>query len=65
MFKISTIWPIEVINETVLACTLNICFEQKYENSPKKSTENCHVYSREKSLYIAWACFRNECVNIL
>ena len=26
----------------------------------KKSTENCHFYSREKSLYIVWACFRNE-----
>ena len=26
----------------------------------KKSTENWHFYSREKSLYIAWACFRNE-----
>ena len=25
----------------------------------KNSTENCHFYSREKSLYIAWACFRN------
>ena len=25
----------------------------------KKSTENCHFYSREKSLYVAWACFRN------
>ena len=24
------------------------------------STENCHFYSREKLLYIAWACFRNE-----
>ena len=24
----------------------------------KKSTENCHFYSREKSLYVAWACFR-------
>ena len=24
-----------------------------------KSTENCHFYSREKSLYVAWACFRN------
>ena len=23
------------------------------------STENCHFYSCEKSLYIAWACFRN------
>ena len=25
----------------------------------KKSTEYCHFYRREKSLYIAWACFRN------
>ena len=38
-----------------------ICFEQKNENSKKKnSTENCHFYSREKSVYIAWACFRND-----
>ena len=35
------------------------CFEQKYENSKKKSTENCHFYRREKSQYIAWVCFRN------
>ena len=27
---------------------------------PKKSTENYHFISREKSLYIAWACFRND-----
>ena len=26
----------------------------------KKSTESYHFYSRGKSLYIAWACFRNE-----
>ena len=38
----------------------NICFEQKYENSQKSSTEHCHFYIRGKSLYIAWACFRNE-----
>ena len=25
----------------------------------KKSTENCHFYSREKSLNVAWACVRN------
>ena len=25
----------------------------------KSSTENCNFYSREKSLYIAWACLRN------
>ena len=45
--------------EAVLTCTHNICFEQKYENSKKNSTKNCHFYSHEKSLYIAWACFRN------
>ena len=47
------------LNEAVLTCTHNICFEQKYENSEKISNENCHFYSREKSLYIVWACFRN------
>ena len=26
----------------------------------KKSNENCHFYSCEKLLYIAWACFRND-----
>ena len=25
----------------------------------EKSNENCHFLSREKSLYVAWACFRN------
>ena len=35
-------------------------FEQKYENSQKLSTENCHFYSHEKLLYVAWACFRND-----
>ena len=25
----------------------------------KSSIENCHFYSSEKSLYVAWACFRN------
>ena len=41
-------------------CTHNICFVlSKNENSNKKSTENCHFYSSEKSLYIAWACFPN------
>ena len=27
--------------------------------SQKISSENYHFYSREKSLYIAWACFRD------
>ena len=40
-------------------CTHNLCFEQKYENRQNISTENCHFYTREKSLYVAWACFRN------
>ena len=39
--------------------THDLCFEQKYENSQKNSNENCRFYSREKSLYVAWACFRN------
>ena len=26
----------------------------------KKSTENCHFYSRKKLQYIACVCFRNE-----
>ena len=38
-------------------CTNNLCFEQKYE---KNSIENYHFFSREKSLYIVWACFHNE-----
>ena len=43
----------------VLVRTASI-FEQKYENSQNNLTESCHFFSREKSLYIAWACFRNE-----
>ena len=35
----------------------NICFEQKYENSKKK---NQLKLSFLQSLYIAWACFRND-----
>ena len=31
----------------------------------KKSTENCHFYSCEKSLYIAWACFRNVKMKVI
>ena len=27
--------------------------------SENNSTENCIFYRHEKSLYIAWACFRN------
>ena len=34
-------------------------FEQKYENEQNISNENCHFYTREKSLYVTWACFRN------
>ena len=26
----------------------------------KLSTVNCHFFSREILLYIAWACFRND-----
>ena len=31
----------------------------------KKSTENCHFYSREKLLYIAWARLRNDITQIV
>ena len=47
------------LNEAVLTCTHNLCVEQEFENSKKKSTENCNFYSREKSLYVSWRCFRN------
>ena len=38
------------------------------KNSQKISTEDCHFYrsekslGREKSLYIVWACFRNDII---
>ena len=32
----------------------------KYEHCQEKSTENRHFYSPDKSLYVAWACFRND-----
>ena len=46
------------LTEAVLTNTHNLCFEQKYENSQNIPIENCHFYSREKSLYITWASFR-------
>ena len=46
-----------LVSEAVLRCTHDLCFEQKYENSQKLSNENCHFYSREKSLYVAWVFF--------
>ena len=51
-------YSLERLNEAVLTCTHNICFEQKYENTRKISTENCHFYSSEKSLYVALVGFR-------
>ena len=30
-----------------------------------KSTENCLFYSREKSLNVVWACFRNAPIRLL
>ena len=45
--------------EAVLTSTHNLCFEQKCENSKKKSTENFYFYSREKSMFVVWECFRN------
>ena len=31
----------------------------------KIGTENCHFYSREISLYIAWECLRNAFSSLL
>ena len=31
------------LNEAVLTCTHNLCFEQKFEKFENVSTENCHV----------------------
>ena len=44
------LWVLVIIalTEAVLMCTHKLCFEQKYENNQKISTENCHFYSREK-----------------
>ena len=44
-----------------LTCTHNLYFEQKYEKYYNFSSENYYFYTREKSLNIAWACFRNGC----
>ena len=44
----------------VLTCTHNQCFEQKLVKHHNFSSENYRFYSREISLYIAWACLRNE-----
>ena len=40
--------------------THDLCFEQKQENYQLFSPENYRFYTREKLLFIAWACFRNE-----
>ena len=53
-------YSLEPLNEAVLKCTHNICFEQKYENSKKIQLKILIFFIREKSLYIAWACYRNE-----
>ena len=42
------------LSEGVLTCTNNLCFEQKYENYKKKSTENCHFYSGEILQFILY-----------
>ena len=48
----------------VLTCIHNLCFEQNYENSQTFLTENCHFYSREISLFIAWECLRYVMIDI-
>ena len=45
-------YSLERLIEAVLTCTHNLCFEQKYENIKKNSTEIYRFYSLEKSLDI-------------
>ena len=51
-----------VLVRTALLRRPRSIFEQKFEGGQKFSTENFHFYSREKSLYNAWACFCNATV---
>ena len=44
------------VRPSVVRSSVNM---KKYEKGQTISTENCHFYSHEKSLYVAWACFRN------
>ena len=44
-----------LVTEAVLTCTHNQYFEQKQENSQKKSKENCHFYRLEKTRYVVLA----------
>ena len=44
------------LNEAVLTCIHDLCFEQKLEKYHNVSSENYHFYSREISPYITWAC---------
>ena len=60
IFALKHILCVLVRTEAVLTCTHNICFEQKYENSKNNQMKIViFQYNREKSLYIAWAYFRN------
>ena len=40
-------------------CTHNLCFEQKKRKLSFLLAKKFHFNCREKSLYIAWTCFRN------
>ena len=42
-------------------CTHNLCFEQKLEKYQSFSAEKFSSVKLNKSLFIAWACFRNGC----
>ena len=50
-----------ILFRTNLTCTHNLCFEQKFENSQKNSTEMV-IFTAMISLYIAWECLRNDIV---
>ena len=52
-------YSLERLAEAVLTCTHNLCFEQKYEKYQIFSAENFQFLKLKKSLFIAWAIFRN------
>ena len=55
------------MGEAVLTCTHNVCFEQKIKKKKKKKNYQLKIsiLKLKKSLFIAWASFRNEMCSIL
>ena len=50
----------QIIRRAVLTCTHNLCVEKNMKIVKKNQQEIVIFYSRENSLNVAWACFRND-----